>query len=73
MSAVEMALNLSDRSTRLRVRRCQYCDGRIVWATSKRTGKAYPCSVIHSQSEDHWREQLRYAPWQPHRCAEATR
>lgn len=55
----------------LSVSDCKWCGHAIAWATSKRTGKRYPCNVFPKKSLEYGSdpEHLRAAPWVPHQCA----
>jgi hypothetical protein len=67
------ALDLSTRSTYLRVVDCRNCGEPIAWAKSK-AGKWYPCTVVFKKDEEYGfdADTLRAAPWSPHKC-KATR
>lgn len=62
------ALNLAARSDHLSVSVCRDCGHGIAWATSKRTGKKYPCNVYPKQDMEQGSNSdvLRAAPWDVH-------
>lgn len=47
---------------------CRRCLATVAWATSKRTGKPYLCSVVKAQGVAGENGARRAVPWQPHRC-----
>jgi hypothetical protein len=72
----DQALDLSGRDGRQAVKRCKFCDARIVWVKSRKSGKSYPVQVVTAaHGPDYMGEQqFRFAPWMPHTCdREATR
>ena len=67
------AHNLANRGEYLNVSECKFCHRDIAWATSKKTGRKYPCEVVPKfDMEGFSTLSLNAEPWNFHNCRKET-